>query len=201
MIMGLSSFEKGVLLDLARSTVTAFIQQGLVGEHAIDTAVLPKSLLEKKGLFVTIYKLGELRGCMGTILPVMSIWEACRENARSAAYKDPRFVPLASHELDQISFEITTVDKPRPIPDISLPEKGIHGLILTKGFRKEVFLPGSLEDLPRGIEEILAALRAKADMNDDDRDAPEEWELFDADVISEVEVCPGLTGFKKKIKK
>ena len=177
--------EKGVLMDLARSAATAFIQKGLGDEPAVDPSGLPNALMEKKGLFVAIYKQGELRGCMGTILPVMPIWQACMENARSAAYKDPRFVPLAIHELDHISFEITIVDIPRPFSDISQLEKGIHGLILTKGFRKEVFLPGSLKDLPHNIEEIFARLRAKADMNDDDHNAPEQWELFHAEVISE----------------
>ena len=183
--MGLSSFEKGVLIDLARSAATAFIQKGLCDEHAVDTGRLPNALMEKKGLFVAIYKQGELRGCMGTILPVLPIWQACMENARSAAYKDPRFVPLAIHELDHMGFEITLVDMPRPLSHISQLEKGIHGLILTKGFRREVFLPGSLKDLPHKFEEIFARLRAKADMFDDDPDAPEQWELFDAEVVSD----------------
>jgi len=183
--MGLSLLEKGVLLDLARSAATAFIQEGLGEEPDIDTRRLPKALMEKKGLFVAIYKQGELRGCMGTILPVMTIWQACMENARSTAYKDSRFVPLAIHELDHISYEITLVDTPRPFSDISQLEKGTHGIILTKGFRKEVFLPGSLNDLPHNSEGIFARLRAKADMSDDDHDAPEQWELFHAEVISE----------------
>jgi len=183
--MGLSLLEKGVLIDLARNAATAFIQEGLGEEPDVDTRRLPKALMEKKGLFVAIYKQGELRGCMGTILPVMPIWQACMENARSTAYKDSRFVPLAIHELDHISYEITLVDTPRPFSDISQLEKGTHGIILTKGFRKEVFLPGSLNDLPHNSEGIFARLRAKADMSDDDHDAPEQWELFHAEVISE----------------
>jgi AmmeMemoRadiSam system protein A len=183
--MGLSSFEKGVLLDLARSAATAFIQKGLGNEPAVDAGGLPNALMEKKGLFVAIYNQGEPRGCTGTILPVLPIWQACKENARSAAYKDPRFAPLAIHELDHISFEITILDMPRPFSDISQLEKGIHGLILTKGFCREVFLPGSLKGLPHDIEQIFARLRDKADMNDDDPNAPEQWELFDAEVVSE----------------
>jgi AmmeMemoRadiSam system protein A len=183
--MGLSLLEKGVLIDLARSAATTFIQNGIRDEHAVDTKGLPNALKEKKGLFVAIYNQGELRGCMGTILPVLPIWEACMENARSAAYKDPRFVPLAIHELDHISFEITIVDMPRPLSDIPGLEKGIHGLILTKGFCKEVFLPGSLKDLPHDIEGIFADLRTKADMYDDDPNVPEQGELFDAEVVSE----------------
>jgi AmmeMemoRadiSam system protein A len=183
--MGLSSLEKGVLLDLASSAATDFIQEGLGDETVFDTKGLPGALMEKKGLFVAIYNQGELRGCMGTILPVMPIWQACRENARSAAYKDTRFVPIAIHELDHISFEITIIETPRPFSDISQLEKGIHGIILTKGFCREVFLPGSLRDLPYDLEGIFARLRDKADINDDDHDAPEQWELFDAEIISE----------------
>jgi AmmeMemoRadiSam system protein A len=183
--MGLSSLENGMLIDLARSAATAFIQKGLGDEPAVDTRGLPNALMENKGLFVAIYKQGELRGCIGSILPVMPIWQACMENARSATYKDPRFAPLAIQELDHISFEITIIDIPRPFSDISELEEGIHGLILTKGFQKEVFLPGALKELPHNIEGIFARLRAKADMSDDDPNAPEQWELFHAEVISE----------------
>jgi AmmeMemoRadiSam system protein A len=183
--MGLSPLEKEMLLDLARSAATAFIQKGLDNESTVDEGGLPGALLKKKGLFVSIYKQGEPRGCMGTILPVMPIWQACMVNARSAAYKDSRFAPLAIHELDHISFEITLIDTPRPFSDTSQLERGIHGLILTKGFRKEVFLPGSLKDLPHNIDEIFASLRAKADMNNDDPNVPEQWELFHAEVLSE----------------
>jgi uncharacterized protein len=183
--MGLSPLEKRVLLDLARGAATSVIQNGPGDEPAVDISNLPDALMEKKGLFVAIYKQGEPRGCTGTIMAVLPIWQACMENARSAAYKDPRFVPIAIHELDQLSFEVTLLDMTRPFSDISQLGKDIHGLILTKGFRIEVFLPGSLKDLPHDIDEIFARLKAKADMNDDDNDAPEQWELFDAQVISE----------------
>ena len=183
--MGLSLLEKGVLLDLARSAATAFIQEGLGEEPDIDTRRLPKALMEKKGLFVAIYKQGELRGCMGTLLPVMPIWEACMVNALSAAYKDTRFTPLHVNELGCISFEITVIETPRLLSDLSQVTDGIKGLILTQGFRSEVFLPGSLKDVPKCTEELFESLRAKADIANDEPEAPEVWEVFEAEVISD----------------
>jgi len=177
--------EKEVLLDLARSAATAFIQEGLGEEPDIDTRRLPKALMEKKGLFVAIYKQGELRGCMGTILPVMPIWEACMVNALSAAYKDTRFTPLHVNELGYISFEITVIETPRLLSDLSQVTDGIKGLILTQGFRSEVFLPCSLKDVPTCTEELFECLRAKADIANDEPEAPEVWEVFEAEVISD----------------
>jgi AmmeMemoRadiSam system protein A len=187
MIMGLSSLEKRVLIDLARSAATGFIQKGLGNSPAVDTSGLPKALMEKKGLFVSIYKLSELRGCMGTILPVLPIWQACMENALNAAYKDTRFPPLHVNELGYISFEITIINTPRLLSDISQVTDGIHGLILTQGFRREVFLPGSLKDVPMSmcIEEIFESLRAKAEIVNDEPEAAEVWEVFEAVVISD----------------
>jgi AmmeMemoRadiSam system protein A len=181
--MGLSSLEKGVLIDLARSAATAFTQKGLHGEHTVDIGGLPNALMEKKGLFVAIYKFDELRGCMGTILPVLPIWQACMVNALSAAYKDTRFIPLQVNELGYISFEITVIETPRLLSDVSQVTDGIKGLILTQGFRREVFLPGSLKDVPKGAEELFTCLRAKADITNDEPEAPEVWEVFEAEVI------------------
>ena len=183
--MGLSIYEKNVLIDLARSAVKGFMEKGLQDDLAVDAGSISQSLTEKRGVFVAIYRGSELRGCMGNVLAVMPIWLTCMENARNAAYKDPRFTPLHINELGSMSFEITIIDTPRPLSEISELQAGIHGIILTKGFRKEVFLPGLLEDVPHNTGEFFANLKAKADMNDDDHDAPEMWEIFHAEVISE----------------
>ena len=183
--MGLSVYEKNILINLARSAVKGFMEKGLQDDLAVDLGSLPRSLTEKKGVFVAIYRGSELRGVMGNVLAVMPMWLSCMENARNAAYKDPRFMPLHINEMDYLSFEIAIIDTPRPLSDISELQAGIHGIILTKGFRKEVFLPGSLEYVPHDKGEFFANLKAKADMNDDDHDAPEMWEIFNAEVVSE----------------
>lgn len=190
--MEFSANDKKVLIDLAHRSVRGFIEKGIKDDFDMETGSFPSSLTAKKGVFVAIYHGSSLRGCMGTLLPVLSIWRSCAENARNAAYKDPRFLPVHSNELSNLSFEVTILGVPRPLSDISQLEKGTCGLILTKGFRKEVFLPGALKDLPHSIEEIFAMLRAKVDISEDDHNAPEQWELFDAEVISDRDTDDGI---------
>lgn len=182
--MGLSSDEKKALIRLARSALKGFAESGISAYPEIEMHHLPRSLMEKKGVFVTLYLGSEIRGCMGTLLPVLPIWEACLENSRSAIYKDPRYAPLNVPDLDSIRVEITIIDTPGPFHERSQLETGTRGLILTKGFCREVFLPGSLKDLPDDIEDIFEKLRSMAGM-DDDPESPEKWEIFDAQTISE----------------
>jgi AMMECR1 domain-containing protein len=122
---------------------------------------------------------------MGTILPVLPLWQACWENARNAAYKDPRFLPVEAGAGSGIRFEIVVMETPRPFMDISQLGEGECGIILSRGFRREVFLPGSFRFLPGSMEELLQALRRRADMDGEDQGTPEVWEVFGAEVISE----------------
>ena len=57
---------------------------------------LPKELLEeKRGVFVSIHKFGQLRGCIGTFLPTReNIAKEIIENAISSSTLDPRFPPI-----------------------------------------------------------------------------------------------------------
>ena len=182
--MGLSEYEKDMLIDLARSAVKGFVERGLKDDLAVDEGALPRSFTEKKGVFVAIYRGIELRGAMGNVLGVMPIWLSCMENARNAAYKDPRSLPIHVHELKDLRFEITIIDDTRSLSDPSELQAG-HGIILTRGFRKEVFLPGSFKDVPRDRDEFFATLKARVGMDHDVSDAPEIWEIFHAEVISQ----------------
>lgn len=183
-MMGLSRSDGTMLISLARKALEGYVASGNRESVDIDIQGLPRSITEEKGVFVAVYLEGGLRGCMGSVLPVLPLWEACMENARGAAYKDPRFLPLRVQDLDRISLEITIIDTPRPFTELMELEKGTRGLILTNGFRKEVFLPGALKDLPFSMEETFALLRARAEMGGD-HEGPELWEVFDAEVVSE----------------
>jgi len=184
--MGFSAEEKKVLIEIARRSVRSFLEKGLRDDDVFDTSDLPFSLRERKGVFIAIYNGITLRGCMGTILPVLPLWCACAENARNAAHKDPRFLPLFVDELDCIRFEIVILETPRSLSDIAQLGEGTHGIILTKGFRKEVFLPDLLRGIPCTREELFTVLRLKAQIDQDDGNAAESWEMFDAEVISEI---------------
>jgi len=102
-----------------------------------------KSLEERKACFVSIKTVGgELRGCIGTVVPVFpSIGEEIVSNAYSAACKDPRFMPVAWNELLNCRISVDVLDEPEPITDLSLLDPKVFGVIVEKGSRRGVLLP------------------------------------------------------------
>ena len=60
---------------------------------------------EKRGVFVTLHEhpSKELRGCIGFPEPIMDLHKALTQAARSAAFSDPRFMPLKKEELNKIT--------------------------------------------------------------------------------------------------
>jgi AmmeMemoRadiSam system protein A len=154
-----------LLLRIAR----AAIFQGLAGakEDAPLLAEVPVELMEERASFVTLQLDGRLRGCIGSL-------EACRplagdveENARAAAFKDPRFPPLTRKEFDAVDIHISVLSAPAAISfssETDLVAKirpGIDGLILEEGYRRGTFLPSVWEQLP-DARLFLAHLKMKA---------------------------------------
>ncbi|MDD5141868.1 TIGR00296 family protein [Methanoregula sp.] len=106
----------------------------------------PKPLLkltpvfeEKRGVFVTLTKKGQLRGCIGLPYPIMPLGDAIEHAAIAAATEDPRFPPVGKPELPEIAVEVTILTIPVSLP--GEPEKrpdaivvGKHGLII-RGMR------------------------------------------------------------------
>jgi AmmeMemoRadiSam system protein A len=179
----LNDHAKKVLLDLAAQAVKDFLE-GDRDESRAGAGLFPDELQEKKGIFVAIYNRGRLRGCIGSLLGVLPLWQACRENARGAAVKDVRFSPVTREELPDLEFEITIIGPARSPADPSQVRPGIDGLVLRKGFRREVFFPGAVAGLMNEPEKLFDALKHKAGFEADDP-AEEEWQVFEAEVISD----------------
>lgn len=168
------------LLELARNTLKAVLQQ----EHPpeLETNSLPKSLLVKKGCFVTLNKRGELRGCIGHILPQEPLYQAIIDNAASAALRDPRFPPVLFDELAQIKIEISVLTKPTPL-HFSSPEDllrklvpGRDGVVLKLPKGGATYLPQVWEQIP-DQEKFLDSLAEKAGL------AAGAWREPDAEVL------------------
>jgi uncharacterized protein (TIGR00296 family) len=90
---------------------------------------------EKRGVFVTLTKMGSLRGCIGFPYPVMPLGEAIVHAAKAAALEDPRFPPVTKDELAAISIEVTVLTVPEPLSGepAKRPQQvivGKHGLIV-----------------------------------------------------------------------
>ena len=137
----LTESDKRSLVLLARETVKARLE----GRSSPDleewkTRMGPVASAPA-GTFVTL-RIGErLRGCIGYIEPIKPLIEAISDNAASAAFHDPRFLPLEESEWPRLSFKLSVLTPLRPVEEISQIEVGRHGLVLTADGRRGVFLP------------------------------------------------------------
>lgn len=127
----------------AWEVIESFIVKGIYPEIPDS---LPEELTSRKaGCFVTLHKKnGDLRGCIGTILPTKeTLAEEIRDNAIAAATRDPRFPPLSEKELDDIIISVDVLSEPEECSMEDLdPQK--YGIIVEKDWRRGVLLP----DLP-----------------------------------------------------
>ena len=102
--------------------------------------------LEKRGVFVTLTKQGQLRGCIGYPEPILPLHIALHEASLASALKDPRFSPVNCQELREILIEITILTKPELVtisPDLrpSVIQIGVHGLIIRVHGHSGLLLP------------------------------------------------------------
>ncbi|MFO7599567.1 MAG: AmmeMemoRadiSam system protein A [Candidatus Desulfacyla sp.] len=155
------------LLGVARKT----IQGALSGESRKgEDAHLPAVFNQPRGTFVTLTIGGNLRGCIGHIIPQESLIEGIRINAVNAAFKDPRFRPLDKEEWKRVKIEISILTEPKPLPYSDADDllkklrPGIDGVIIKKGYHQSTFLPQVWDQLPRK-EEFLNHLCLKAGLD------------------------------------
>ena len=102
--------EGALAVKIARETIEAVVRSRIP-----SIPHLPAIFSEKRGVFVTITKKGELRGCIGFPYPVVPLKEALQGAAASAALEDPRFPPVRPDEISGISIEVTVLTPPAPL--------------------------------------------------------------------------------------
>ncbi len=117
------------------------------------TAACPE-LAREQAAFVTLHKHGQLRGCIGSILPRRPLIEDVIHNAKAAAFNDPRFMPLRADELDDVDIEVSVLSVPAPLPYADAADlrrkirPGVDGVIIRLDGRQATFLPSVWEQLP-----------------------------------------------------
>jgi len=166
----LTQEEGKELLAVARGT----IKQALLDrkEGSESDANLPKVFREPRGTFVTLTIKGNLRGCIGHIIPQESLIEGIRVNAINAAFRDPRFPPLTKGEWENVKIEISILTEPKPLSYSDVDDllkklrPGIDGVIIKKGYRQATFLPQVWEQLPDKTD-FLSHLCQKAGLDGD----------------------------------
>jgi AmmeMemoRadiSam system protein A len=161
------------LLFTARSSIAKRIAPDWKGYKNYEQVDYDDEEIHKvQGTFVTLTIGGNLRGCIGQIIPDEPIVDTIRDNALSSAFSDPRFNPMQQGEFSKIDIEISILTYPQSVQYknigelLDVLEQNVHGVILRKGFHSATFLPQVWEDLP-SKEEFLSHLSIKAGLGND----------------------------------
>ncbi len=121
-------------------TIQNFIRTDAISELSKN---MPKELKTKRaGCFVSIKKLGRLRGCIGTVEPVLTnVGEEIITNAISVAINDTRFEPVSVDELDLLTYSVDVIGEAQEVESEDLLDVRKYGIIVANGDRRGVLLP------------------------------------------------------------
>jgi AmmeMemoRadiSam system protein A len=139
---------------LARASLEHFLKQNSI---LSEPEILPDELQGRAGVFVSLKKEGELRGCIGTFQATRStIASEIIHNAISAATEDPRFYPVELDELAGITISVDILENPELVDSIEQLDPQKYGVIVKRGRRSGLLLP-MLEGVDTVTEQINIA--------------------------------------------
>ncbi|MHC4862029.1 MAG: AmmeMemoRadiSam system protein A, partial [Planctomycetota bacterium] len=177
--------EEEFALRLARESLTRWVRKGERFDPVAAGWEIPEPFKVESGVFVTFKKHGDLRGCIGDILPSRARWEAIVARTISSASEDRRFTPVTEGEIDEITIEISVLTPPRPVASAEEIQLGRHGILLFHdGKMRAVYLPQVAPEQGWSLEETLTHLSRKGGL------APGAWrteragfQVFEAEVF------------------
>src|SRR5690242_14025927 len=118
-----SAQERALLLQLAHKAIAAALEG-----HEISVTPPSPHLAEPRGAFTTLYYRGELRGCVGYVFPVTSLYRTVAESARGAAFDDSRFPPVTRDQAAELKVSLSILSPLHPVQPGQV-EIGRHGLL------------------------------------------------------------------------
>jgi AmmeMemoRadiSam system protein A len=156
-------------VQLAKQTVERYVRADRLDWPPELTAECERALegSPPSGVFVSIKKWGDLRGCIGTIEATQT--NVCIEivhNAVAACSRDPRFLPVTEEELAHLSYSVDVLTEPELIEGPDELDPKIYGVVVESGRRRGLLLP-DLEGVD-GVDEQLRIARTKAGIGDDE---------------------------------
>jgi AmmeMemoRadiSam system protein A len=137
------------------------------------------------GVFVSLHRHGDLRGCIGQPEPHDRLGDVVVHCARAAALEDPRFEPVQPDELPTLAVEVSVLTPPERVTDFSSIIVGCHGLIVTREGRRGLLLPQVAVEWGWTAEEFLAQTCRKAGLPGDAWRHGAEVFRFEAEIFSE----------------
>jgi AmmeMemoRadiSam system protein A len=145
--------ERQLLLDVAVEAIRADLEHR-PPQPPVD---VPPALREPGASFVTLRDGPRLLGCIGTILPIRPLIEDVADNARGAAFRDPRMPALTEAEFARMSVHVSVLTPLEPLEPLGVDSlaalravvrPGVDGLLIEAGMRRGTFLPSVWEQLP-----------------------------------------------------
>jgi uncharacterized protein len=174
--------ERRILLGLAHESIESAFENR---EISLD----PPSphLGEARGAFTTIYLRGELRGCVGYIFPVASVYRTVAETARAAAFEDTRFWPVTRDEAPDLRVSLSILSLLESIRPEQV-EVGRHGLLVSQHGHRGLLLPQVPVEHQWSRETFLAQTCRKAGLPPDAWQKGAMLEAFTAEVFSDCDL-------------
>lgn len=171
----LNDQQKKELLKLARDAISLYLK-----ERKVLASTSKDSDLNKiGGVFVTLHKGSNLRGCIGNIVGTKSLYSGVKDMAVASATQDPRFSPLNLDELDEIVIEISVLSPLKEVKTADDIVLGEDGVLVRQGFNSGVYLPQVATETGWSRDKFMDSLCAsKAGID------PRAWRTGDCQIFT-----------------
>jgi len=152
------------LVELAKKSIEAYVKEKKIINPPDKLADEMKG---RAGVFVSLKKKGNLRGCIGTFAPTCdNIAQEVIRNAIESATSDPRFPPVTKDEIPELEISVDVLTEPQKVSSIEDLDAKRFGVIVKSEMRRGLLLP----DLA-GVntpEEQIKICRRKAGIGEDE---------------------------------
>src|SRR5579872_214435 len=174
--------------DADRRSLLRFTRETIVARVMAQPEPTPEwcaALAVHAGVFVSLHRDGDLRGCIGHLEanePLSAVIPRC---AIAAATTDPRFPAVSPQELPNLWIELSILGPLEPVRGSEDFEVGRHGLVVELGQRRGVLLPQVATEWNWSRDVFLAQTCRKAGLPADGwKHGARVWR-FEAEVFGE----------------
>ncbi|MFW5645104.1 MAG: AmmeMemoRadiSam system protein A [Bacteroidota bacterium] len=134
-----SNREQRLMLKIARDTLFHYLNTRKILDY--DPEILPDSMMQKYGAFVTLFKGLALRGCIGVMESKEPLYRTIQNQVVASAISDPRFPVVKFYELSQIFIEISILGELKKIYSMDEIQLGKHGIYIKSDHHSGTLLP------------------------------------------------------------